>query len=435
MQEIEYTTQFYINGYSIGVFGSAPPDRVLLRLFQKNSLVTVSKPLVETMQLGHIDNPNRYLENVERIEFVSSVSNIIDRFSILGFSLKQAIKDFEYSKDLIIERLSKHEFLERISPSFPDQDAFESRLHELEFIRKINFSDLITSTSEIINGRLRRIIEINGNLKKSIIPREISNPLTRHLVCHGFGIFPFQNKLSLLRILLESAKKVSIVEYEFSGKNVTIDSLCQYYDMLFNPSEINSKYGLKTLIATEGKTDSRCIKESLNKLFPHLTDLYFFIDFELKEGSTKSLIQIVRSLAASGIPNKIIALFDNDTEGIESINTMSNVNFPENIKILRYPDIELAKSYPVKHIDPKLDITLENVNEKGCSIEMYLGIDVLTGPEGQLYSLNKTSKNDQYNFGKLKRTLQQKFEEKLHKPKEEGNWQEMLLVLNMIFSQ
>lgn len=435
MQEIEYITQFYINGYSVDVFGFTPPDRFLLRSFQKNSLLTISKPLIETMQLGHVDNPDKYLENVERIEFVSSVSKMIDRISVLGFTLEQAITDFEKSKALIIERLSNYEYLERISPSFPDQDAFESPLNELQFIKEINFSDFIASTSEIINGHLRRIIEIQGNSKKSIIPREVINPLTRHLVCHGFGVFAFQNKLSFLRILLESAKKDSKVEYEFSGENASIDKLDQYYDSLFNPTEINSKYGLKTLIVTEGKTDSRYINQSLNKLYPHLTDLYYFIDFELKEGSTKSLIQIIKSLAASGIPNKIIAMFDNDAEGIESINTLSNVNFPENVKILKYPDIELAKSYPVKSVDSNLNITLENVNGKGCSIEMYLGIDILKGPNKQLYSLNKTAKNNQYNFGKLKKRIQENFEEKLQRPQEEGNWEEMILVLKMIFNQ
>ncbi len=71
----------------------------------------------------------------------------------------------------------------------------------------------------------------------------------------------------------------------------------------------------------------------------------------------------------------IIALFDNDTAGLKEMKKLTSTTVPPNIKILKYPDITLAKKYPTVGPTGKKKM---NINGLACSIEMYFGADVLT---------------------------------------------------------
>lgn len=116
---------------------------------------------------------------------------------------------------------------------------------------------------------------------------------------------------------------------------------------------------------------------SIEKLFPHLREYYHFNDFEEYkiESSASALVKLISSFAAANVKHSIIALFDNDTAGLREMRKLSAKYLPNNIKILQYPDIELAKKYPTIGPSGKKKM---NVNGYACSIEMYLGIDVLT---------------------------------------------------------
>jgi hypothetical protein len=120
MLEIRYNALFYINGFKIDFFTSNVLDKFLLRSFEKSSIINESKAINDKIQLSHSSNPNHFIENTERIKFVSSVSNVIDRISVLGFKKEHAIMDFEYCKNKIIDELSKLEYLDRVSRSFPE---------------------------------------------------------------------------------------------------------------------------------------------------------------------------------------------------------------------------------------------------------------------------------------------------------------------------
>ncbi|MBU3026110.1 HEPN/Toprim-associated domain-containing protein [Zobellia galactanivorans] len=128
----------------------------------------------------------------------------------------------------------------------------------------------------------------------------------------------------------------------------------------------------KIIILTEGKTDTEFIKKGINLFYPYLNSRYHFMDFENSnyESSASRLVQTVKAFVGSGIKNKIVALFDNDTAGIKEINNLKRTKFPENIKIFKYPHNSLAENYPTQGPN---GLSLMDVNNLGCSIEMYLG--------------------------------------------------------------
>lgn len=60
---------------------------------------------------------------------------------------------------------------------------------------------------------------------------------------------------------------------------------------------------------------------------------------------------------------------------------LSGIEIPNNIKVLKYPDLEIAKKYPTK--GPTGDVVMD-INGMACSIELYLGKDILTEDEDNL---------------------------------------------------
>jgi hypothetical protein len=114
-----------------------------------------------------------------------------------------------------------------------------------------------------------------------------------------------------------------------------------------------------------------------------------FLDYERKpEGGVSALVRMVRAFAAAGIVNRVIAVCDNDTAVANDLRSIRSANLPANIRVIRYPVLELAKSYPTlgpADVESAGRIrSREDVNGLACSIELYLGADVLTGPEGAL---------------------------------------------------
>jgi hypothetical protein len=137
------------------------------------------------------------------------------------------------------------------------------------------------------------------------------------------------------------------------------------------------------VVLTEGATDARLLSAALTITHPHLEDLIRFMNFDQKaEGSASALAKLVRSFAAAGIVNRVIALSDNDTAAYDALHSIKTERFPENYRILHYPDLPFLHEYPT--VGPQSDTpVIMNVNGSAGSLEMYLGRDLLE-VEGQL---------------------------------------------------
>ncbi|MFF5788437.1 hypothetical protein ACFY8P_26180 [Streptomyces sp. NPDC012693] len=143
------------------------------------------------------------------------------------------------------------------------------------------------------------------------------------------------------------------------------------------------------VVLTEGSTDVAVLEPALELLYPHLTDLVRFMDYGSRpQGGVGSLVTTVRAFAAVGIANPVVVLFDNDTAAAEALRPLNRDALPPNIKVLQYPQLDLASSYPPLG-PPSLDApvgspTRANVNGLAGSIELYLGRDALSLPDGSL---------------------------------------------------
>ncbi|MBS4057660.1 MAG: hypothetical protein KGZ82_10125 [Bacteroidales bacterium] len=291
------------------------------------------------------------------------------RLSIYGYTLKKAQKDFQQAKK--IARVEG-------DYDFP--------------IGKVNYQQYLSAIKAILRNELDHSDYILQSLCKSFEGGD-------------WAIYG-QSIAGILYSILSILPDDSIIELDLTD---VIDGghLSKEQAKLISYEKI--------LILTEGKTDKDFISSAMMKLYPYLVAYYHFIDFEeyKVESNASALVKLVTSFAASNIKHPIIVLFDNDTTGIMEMNKLKSVNLGSNFKILKFPDLKIAKKYPTVGPTGKKKM---NINGLACGIELYLGKGILTkGTELipiQWKAYNEKEKKYQGEIQE-KNYVQEKFREKI----------------------
>jgi hypothetical protein len=127
----------------------------------------------------------------------------------------------------------------------------------------------------------------------------------------------------------------------------------------------------KFLVVTEGSSDSYILRRALDTLRPSIADFFTFIDMEENYPFTGSgnLYRFCQGLASIGIQNKVVVVFDNDTEGVEKYELTTRLKLPAQMKVMRLPDLAVLTEF--KCIGPSGEAK-ENINGRAASIECFL---------------------------------------------------------------
>jgi hypothetical protein len=142
------------------------------------------------------------------------------------------------------------------------------------------------------------------------------------------------------------------------------------------------RYASPIVVLTEGSTDAQILETSLAVIYPHLREFIRFADFSQRpEANAGALVRTVKAFAAAGITNRVVALFDADTAAYDAVRSLSGLPLPPSIVVRHLPSLNIAISYPT--VGPEGAGTMD-VNGKACSLELYLGSDVLTDADGAL---------------------------------------------------
>jgi hypothetical protein len=147
-------------------------------------------------------------------------------------------------------------------------------------------------------------------------------------------------------------------------------------------TRLSSRAGMPPVrVLTEGSTDAEFIEAALKILRPDITDLITFLNPEAKpELHAAALARMVKQFSAARVTQPVVALFDNDMAGHKERDTVPISALPSNINVATMPDLALTRAYPtiLPPPAPRGSIQIEDINGRACSIEMYLGVDVLT---------------------------------------------------------
>ncbi|MCF7843673.1 hypothetical protein K9M47_02115 [Candidatus Gracilibacteria bacterium] len=322
-------------------------------------------------------------EPPERVyEYSNTANNIKERLNVMGHTMTKVEESFGLLRILELKRLKE----------YIDEDAF-GMAEKYEFQKKIleesTFQEFVEACKIIrINDFTYFCLREDGICKRKH-KHEFSEILKYILeLSQDDGRFLGFLNLDLydeFLIFLHTCPDNEIVKMDISdlvngGWYDHDDEVCNYSINLLKRSHYMSE---KIILLTEGSSDRHILESTLHLLFPHLSDYYSFMNFETSNasGGASSLVSTIKSFTGSGITNRIIAIFDNDTAGKNAIKTLEKTVIPQNIKVMQYPDIELAEKYPT--IGPSGNELL-NVNGRAAGIEIYLGKESLLDSNNEL---------------------------------------------------
>jgi 5S rRNA maturation endonuclease (ribonuclease M5) len=189
---------------------------------------------------------------------------------------------------------------------------------------------------------------------------------------------PFSDMRLLLRASLELFTDDEYVKFDFTSAEdefgLSYDA--KIVDTAVENLQLPARALEQILVLTEGKTDSRLLRQSLSVLLPHLMHLYSFLDHSTFKvpGGTGEVERLARGLAGANVGNRVVILFDNDTAGTSAAARLRQVNLPKNFRVLTLPHLDIAESYPT--LGPT-GLIVTDINGKACGIELYCGTAAL----------------------------------------------------------
>lgn len=338
-----------------------PPDLL--------SAAAVEDWLVENDPDGEANSGEMQYPEAFEYMYVARVSVVRDRLEVVGVTLEAAAEHFEEAR---------HEELATL-------EDFQSRFGEtfhppaLEVVRDLSFDGWL--------GALREVFE-RGLHRQEWSEEELDRypPLLRYMLgkrTERLG-FPSYDSRFFLRAVLEVCDPDTVITYDLrdlagGGYVSPEENLTEWAHQ-----HIADDFSLtqKIVVLTEGSTDKWILEQSLQLLHPHLAEYFSFMDFEGTNlpGGAGQLVATVKAFVGAGIANRVIALFDNDTAAQTAMRALSSISLPNNVRVLRYPDIELARQYPT--LGPT-GVFIMDVNGLAGSVELYLGEEILRGADGE----------------------------------------------------
>jgi hypothetical protein len=370
-----------------------------------------------------------------QVQYVTTVQTLRKRLEFFGFTLDITKRAFDIAKQQEIKDIQRS--IKNWSERASAQKSFDSILARyrrgLELVSSADFDSWIQGIQEAYRSPSDHYPDEIVTLADYFQPlRAFAHDRFPGSLDPRFRLRIEVEAVSAEEVLLDVSALVNDLEYpiSFPWTEHAIDELPSY-----------ERQRCHIIVLTEGSTDKFYLESAFALFHPELAHYVSFLDFNgwNVPGGASFLESMVRSFVAAGIRDRIVAVFDNDTAGFASYQRLAQLILPPNIRVLRYPDIELAKSYPT--VGPSGTVTMD-VNGLAASIELYLGEDVLRDENGELIpvqwkSFDPSLKRYQ---GEIldKRGHWKRFSEKLAKvgdrPRsyEGTEWRDLLLVTNAL---
>lgn len=142
----------------------------------------------------------------------------------------------------------------------------------------------------------------------------------------------------------------------------------------------------KILLATEGASDARIIKRSLQILRPDVADFFNFVDGDERHHfwGTGNLVKFGEGLLRIDVQNKVLFVFDNDAEGVDAYRKLHALKLPSNMRLMLLPDLDDFRCFPTRGPE---GVGISDINGRAAAIECYLDLNLPSyGPARVLWS-------------------------------------------------
>lgn len=318
---------------------------------------------------------------IDRYVYTTTVSRARDRLDAMGYSMSLLEKVFASKAALCVDYDS---FIGSKRIKY-DEDNYDEFIRD-RFSKNVTLRRWINSTKKIVEYE-----RIHGEINERSIDKEIKLTTECDKIIYFSkkkDINGFYNGLNTsivdnglpFRVLLECFEPEDTITLDFTN--------LQFWDDISKSLGIEDEIE-KTIVLVEGSSDKSILEFGMKQLFPHVDDIFYFMDFEFsetrREGSTSALSNNVKTFVASKLRARIIAIYDNDTAGqFARLKLLEKMTIPDNVRVLNYPNLNCFVSYPT--YSPNKAIVSDNINGRACSIELYLPDECISNESG-LYSI------------------------------------------------
>lgn len=320
------------------------------------------------------EHPEEKEELAEAEElFVRTLSRVLPRLEILGFTLASARAEYQA---LIAEAQEMSS----------DNELKESKSEYLTF-------------DEFCNLACRYPL---GGLKSAYIEYETPDRNTKSQGRFADDIASFEripwtensdsywSEASYLsaRVCILSAESMLQI-FALNSANSEVDVTWQFGPIVdagwvqreaFQPG---ARQRQKILIATEGASDARIIRRSLDVLRPDLADFFNFVDVDERHHfwGTGNLVRFAEGLLRIEVLNQVLFVFDNDAEGVDAFRKLEKLKLPENMRAMLLPDLEEFREFATRGPE---GVGVSDINGRAAAIECYLDLRLSQYPTAQV---------------------------------------------------
>lgn len=318
----------------------------------------------------YVDPDDEDAAERQRVVYSISAAEMCDRLDAMGFDLERARQSYNAGRGSYVELQSEWYAEVENEPLY--------RKQQREVIERVKGRDF-----DWWSAAVAKLVPLHWNIWRTEAFAHIPESEAFHEM-EGLSGFFADGRLYLRAMLhaLPHAQRVTldISELVASGYYNEHEPICDNARALWAAS--NPIYG-PIVILTEGKLDSRVLNAAFETMSPHLADYFGFLDFEgtVLPGSADNLSKMVKAFVAAKLSSRVIAVFDNDTAGLEALDGLAQISLPPNIKAISLPHNTLAEAYPTE--GPQGPAVMD-VNGSACSIELFFGREALTGRDGNL---------------------------------------------------
>ena len=302
-------------------------------------------------------------------KYSTTVQKAIDRLEVVGYTMKNA--QAEFNKNIY----GCLDYLSVLYDPRKNMDDYAA-VREERINKYVTFSKWCNSVWKYARYGLDNglSLKFQDDYDACLSPKtECDRIVFKSLIRSGnsfFGcLYEEFDMLYTIRVILEKCPRDEELFVDITEMvGWTYDSIDEM--RLGEPTE-------KTIVLVEGTNDKAILEFALKNIYPHLYDLYYFMDFELEPGKKRkggidALSNNLKAFVYSKLSARFVAVFDNDTAGTQAMKRLIYEigTLPKNVRVISYPNIRRANRYPTIGTNGK--VVWDNINGRACSIELYL---------------------------------------------------------------
>jgi hypothetical protein len=341
-------------------------------LFQEGDLFHRKTDLIDYSYYEEHPEEKEELDEAEEL-FARTLSRILSRLEILGFTLEAARAEYQAVIAEAIEMDSYNKLEEKKSKYLTFEEfcnlACRYPLSDL----KSDYIEYGTPDREMLSqGRFAADIDVFER-----IPRTENS-----------GFYWSETSFLSARVCILSAESMLQV-FSLNEANAEVEVTWAFGPIVhagwvqreaFQPGARKTQ---KILIATEGASDARIIRRSLDILRPDVADFFNFVDADERHHfwGTGNLVKFAEGLLRIDVLNQVLFVFDNDAEGVDAFRKLERLKLPANMRAMLLPDLEEFREFAT--LGPE-GISVSDINGRAAAIECYLDLRLDQYPAPQV---------------------------------------------------